>query len=188
MKHSSHPRRVALLALVVVTPCLLTAPALAQNYDVKSFHGRTPTSEELIESLKPAPAPAAPSGIKFRGIRPVEATKPKAVALSVQFEFNSAELTSDAKVVLDSVGKALRSTELGANAFVIEGHTDSVGGEDYNQRLSEARAAAVKGYLTSNYGIQASRLEAVGRGKSYPLDKANPESAVNRRVQIVTVR
>jgi outer membrane protein OmpA-like peptidoglycan-associated protein len=184
MKDVSHWYMGIALAAAGLMPLL----ANAQNYDVKSFHGRTPTSEELVESLKPSVSDQPAGGIKFRGIRPVEVTKPKAVALSVQFEFNSAQLTPEAKVVLDNVGSALRSPELVTSRFVIEGHTDSVGGDDYNQRLSEARAASVKGYLTGSLGIEASRLDAVGRGESQPMDKSNPESPVNRRVQIVTGR
>jgi OmpA-OmpF porin, OOP family len=173
------------LGLSLAAVGVLPMAAVAQNYDIKSFHGHTPTSEELIESLKPA---QPPEGIKFRGVRPVQAAKPKAVALSVQFEFASAQLTSEAKAVLDNLGAALRSPDLSANTFLIEGHTDAVGSAEYNQRLSEARADSVKTYLTSTLGIQPSRLETVGRGETQPLDAADPEAAVNRRVQIVNVR
>jgi outer membrane protein OmpA-like peptidoglycan-associated protein len=159
--------------------------AVAQNYDIKSFHGHTPTSDELIESLKPA---QPPEGIRFRGVRPVQAAKPKAVALSIQFEFGSAQLTGEAKTVLDNLAVALKSPDLSANIFLIEGHTDSVGSDEYNQRLSEDRAASVKAYLTGTYGIQSSRLETVGKGESQPLDTSDTEAAVNRRVQIVNVR
>jgi outer membrane protein OmpA-like peptidoglycan-associated protein len=173
------------LGLSLAAVAALPSGAVAQNYDIKSFHGHTPTSDELIESLKPA---QPPEGIKFRGVRPVQAAKPKAVALSIQFEFGSAQLTSDAKAVLDNLAAALKSPDLSANVFLIEGHTDAVGSDEYNQRLSEARAASVKAYLTSAYGIQSSRLETVGKGESQPLDSGSPEAAVNRRVQIVNVR
>ncbi len=173
------------LGLSLVAVGVLPMVAVAQNYDIKTFHGHTPTSDELIESLKPS---QPPEGIKFRGVRPVQATKPKAVALSIQFEFGSAQLSSDAKTVLDNLGAALKSPDLSANIFLIEGHTDSVGSDEYNQRLSEARAASVKSYLTSSFGIQPSRLETVGKGEAQPLDASNTEAAVNRRVQIVNVR
>ncbi|MCU0970818.1 MAG: OmpA family protein [Gammaproteobacteria bacterium] len=173
------------LGLSLAAVAALPLGAVAQNYDIKSFHGHTPTSDELIESLKPSPPP---EGIKFRGVRPVQAAKPKAVALSIQFEFGSAQLTSEAKTVLDNLGTALKSPDLSANIFLIEGHTDSVGSDEYNQRLSEARATSVKTYLTSTLGVQPSRLETAGKGEAQPLDASNTEAAVNRRVQIVNVR
>ena len=185
MKLSSRVLAGPSLALSLAAVGAVPLGAVAQNYDIKSFHGHTPTSEELIESLKPA---QPPEGLKFRGVRPVQPAKPKAVALSVQFEFASAQLTSEAKGVLDNLGVALKSPDLSANVFLVEGHTDAVGSDEYNQRLSEARAASVKTYLTSALGIQPSRLETVGRGETQPLDAANPEGAVNRRVQIVNVR
>lgn len=68
----------------------------------------------------------------------------------------------------------------------IEGYTDSVGGDDYNQGLSERRADAVKSYLTGQ-GIGSMRLTASGKGKSDPV--AGNDSAAgrqqNRRVEVV---
>lgn len=174
-----------LVGLCLGASGLFPVSAVAQDYDITSFHGHTPSSAELIESLKPSEPPA---GVKYRSVRPVQATRPKAVALAVQFEFGSAQLTPDAKAVLNNLGQALRSPDLSANSFLIEGHTDNVGGDEYNQRLSEARAATVKSYLTGSFGIPPSRLDTVGRGEAQPLDKSNPEAGVNRRVQIVNVR
>ena len=68
----------------------------------------------------------------------------------------------------------------------VEGHTDSVGGDDYNQRLSEQRGAAVRDYLTQQ-GMPASSLTAKGLGKSQPV--ASNDTATgrqqNRRVELV---
>jgi len=68
----------------------------------------------------------------------------------------------------------------------IQGYTDSVGSEDYNQALSERRAESVKSYLTAQ-GIGATRLTASGKGRSDPV--ADNDSASgrqqNRRVEVV---
>jgi outer membrane protein OmpA-like peptidoglycan-associated protein len=69
----------------------------------------------------------------------------------------------------------------------VEGHTDNVGGEEYNQKLSELRASNVKDYLTTPGGIVATRLTSAGFGFSKPLaDNATKEGKQkNRRVDLV---
>src|SRR5262249_54173329 len=107
------------------------------------------------------------------------------VNLYVNFEFNSAELTSDARITLDQLGTALRDPKLATFSFVIAGHTDAVGGDEFNQKLSERRAEAVRNYMITQYSIAANRLSAKGYGKSQLLDPERPEDGVNRRVQII---
>lgn len=71
-------------------------------------------------------------------------------------------------------------------SVVIEGHTDSVGGEEYNLQLSQRRADQVKAYLTS-HGVDANRVSAVGKGKGFPV-ASNQDAAgrqQNRRVEVV---
>jgi outer membrane protein OmpA-like peptidoglycan-associated protein len=112
---------------------------------------------------------------------------PLAVDLYVNFAYNSADLTGDARITLDQLGGALRDPRLAAFTFMVAGHTDAKGGVDYNQKLSERRAEAVRAYMISQYGIAAERLSAVGYGKSQLLDPSRPEDGVNRRVQIINM-
>jgi preprotein translocase subunit SecD len=70
----------------------------------------------------------------------------------------------------------------GTQAVVIEGHTDSIGPEAYNDKLSQRRAQAVRSYLVAQ-GIDASRLRAEGYGEQRPLPGREGKAAVNRRVQ-----
>ena len=67
----------------------------------------------------------------------------------------------------------------------VEGHTDSVGTDAYNQSLSEKRADAVRDVLVNQYGVGGDRLNAVGYGESRPVaDNATEEGrAINRRVE-----
>jgi len=111
--------------------------------------------------------------------------EPLSVNLYVNFDFNSADLTSDARITLDQLGTALRDPKLSTFNFVIAGHTDAKGAADFNQKLSERRAEAVRGYMIGQYGIAAERLSAKGYGKSQLLDPEHPEDGVNRRVQII---
>ncbi len=67
----------------------------------------------------------------------------------------------------------------------VEGHTDSVGTDQYNQRLSERRANAVRDVLVNQYGLESNRVNAIGYGESRPVaDNATEEGRqINRRVE-----
>jgi outer membrane protein W/outer membrane protein OmpA-like peptidoglycan-associated protein len=103
------------------------------------------------------------------------------VTIQLQFAFNSAQLTDTDKAKLDEAAANLK--RLNWISGVAEGHTDSVGGDAYNQKLSEARAKTVVEYLASK-GIDASRMSPVGYGESKPVaDNATKDGrAENRRV------
>jgi tetratricopeptide (TPR) repeat protein len=114
-------------------------------------------------------------------------TSSPSVDLYVNFAYDSADLGSDARITLDQLGAALRDPKLEGFAFMIAGHTDAKGGPEYNQKLSERRADAVRRYLIAQYGIATSRLSSIGYGSSQLLDPARPEDGVNRRVQVVNI-
>jgi outer membrane protein W/outer membrane protein OmpA-like peptidoglycan-associated protein len=103
------------------------------------------------------------------------------VTVQLQFAFNSAELTDADKAQLDQTAENLK--RLNWISGVAEGHTDSVGADAYNQKLSEARAKSVVEYLASK-GLDASRVNPVGFGESQPVaDNATKDGrAQNRRV------
>ena len=102
----------------------------------------------------------------------------------VLFAFNKAELSAQAAPRLDKLASFLK--QFPDRKLLIEGYTDSVGGDSYNQDLSERRAQAVRDALVSR-GVDASRITARGYGKAHPVaDNASPEGrAMNRRVEIV---
>jgi outer membrane protein OmpA-like peptidoglycan-associated protein len=110
-----------------------------------------------------------------------EAPPPVQFDLLANFEFNSDQLTQAARENLDQFAKAIKDPRLAGSKFEIDGHTDAVGPEEYNQGLSERRADAVVSYLSSD-GIDKSLLVAKGFGKSKPR-VANPYSPENRRVE-----
>jgi outer membrane protein OmpA-like peptidoglycan-associated protein len=107
------------------------------------------------------------------------------VDMRVNFAFDSAELLAEAKEALDQLGQAMTTEALSGHRFMLEGHTDAVGTDEYNQGLSERRAAAVKRYLVETLRIAPERLESQGFGESRLLDPKHPTNGINRRVRVV---
>lgn len=118
------------------------------------------------------------------GERVDEVGCPYKLRLSVFFDTDSSTISPESYPDLDLAVSLLRRNELVRGT--IEGHTDSVGAEAYNLKLSQRRAAAVRQYLV-DHGISASRLESVGYGESRPeADNSTPEGrAQNRRVVLI---
>jgi outer membrane protein OmpA-like peptidoglycan-associated protein len=119
-------------------------------------------------------------------IAEIASTKPN-IDLDIQFDYNSAEISKTSMPSVQELGKALSDSSLKGSTFVVAGHTDAIGGEAYNQDLSERRADTIKHYLSDKYGINGANLVTVGYGKSKPKDANAPMDPVNRRVQVVNM-
>ena len=102
----------------------------------------------------------------------------------INFDFSSARLQPESEPLLKQVAAMLNGHP--DWTLTLEGHTDNVGGEAYNQRLSEQRAAAVVAYLVAQ-GVDAKRLDSAGFGMDKPVTPNDSEAgrAQNRRVEIV---
>jgi len=123
--------------------------------------------------------PGTPAGVEVNGLGCEE----DLVLRDVNFEFDSATLTMGAEQILDDVADKLRAN---SNVRVrIEGHTDSMGSEAYNQDLSQARADSVADYLMRQ-GVDAERMRTVGYGESQPVASNDTDAgrAENRRVEL----
>jgi len=103
----------------------------------------------------------------------------------VNFAFDKAVLTAEAQQILEEAVTVLKNSDAVVEVRV-EGHTDSVGSEQYNQTLSQKRAEAVVGYLVSR-GINSSNLIAIGMGENFPVANNSTDAgrAANRRVEFV---
>ena len=124
----------------------------------------------------PAPAPAPP---------PPAARKTMTLSADTYFDFDKATLKPGGEDRIDEILPALKEDP--KKRVLVEGHTDSVGSEQYNQGLSERRADAVARYLASQ-GISMSRIETRGYGESKPVASNSTAEgrAQNRRVEITT--
>jgi outer membrane protein OmpA-like peptidoglycan-associated protein len=118
-------------------------------------------------------------------------SKPGAAAAAtvpsrIEFEFDSDRLTDRGRRDLDEFGEAL-VTRLSGASLVLEGHTDSLGTDDYNVSLSQRRAEVARRYLVESFGLDPANISAKGRGKANPVASNDSEAdrSRNRRVDFV---
>lgn len=142
------------------------------------FLDPTPTFPPLPPTPEPTPLPTPEPTPEIE----VPITR-KIVLRGINFDFNSSDIRADSAPVLDEAVKQLSSNP-DVDVLVV-GHTDSVGSEDYNQKLSVLRAEAVYRYLV-NRGIAPERLTTSGMGESNPVASNDTEQgrARNRRVEL----
>ena len=141
-----------------------------------------PAPEPVMEAAPapmPAPAPApAPA--------PVPTSEKVSFAAEALFDFDKSVVKSEGKAALDDLLMKLQG--MNTEVMVTVGHTDSVGSNAYNQKLSQRRAEAVKAYIVSK-GVDASRVYTEGKGETQPVaDNSTAEGrAKNRRVTVEVV-
>jgi outer membrane protein OmpA-like peptidoglycan-associated protein len=107
--------------------------------------------------------------------------------LEIYFEYNSAAITAKAEPQLNELGLALRNARLQDATMLLSGHTDARGSDEFNQKLSEQRAEAVRTYLVEKFRIPKENLSTAGYGKRQLKNASDPSAAENRRVQIVNL-
>ena len=114
-----------------------------------------PDLVKKAEAAKPAPGPT-----------PKPAAQKVTLAADALFDFDKAVLRSEGKAKLDDVTGKLKGMKL--EVIIAVGHTDRIGSDKYNQKLSEKRAEAVKGYLVGK-GVEPNRVYTEGKGEKQPV-------------------
>jgi OOP family OmpA-OmpF porin len=171
---------------VMVTGDSISSPAGMADFVTRVF----------LEGKKAAPAKVPPRVVEQEikavkeaasVVKPAPAPKPEpvSIALNVEFDTNKANIKpkydAEIKKVADFMIQYPKTTA------VIEGHTDNVGKEAANVKLSQRRADSIKAYLVKKFGIDASRLKAVGFGPNRPIASNDTKEGKqkNRRVTAV---
>ncbi len=116
-------------------------------------------------------------------VEQVSQERPK-ISLEVYFDYNSADITPQARGTLDKLGAALEDPRLAGKRFFFNGHTDARGDPNYNQELSQRRAASALRYIATHYRVDERNIIASGHGARVPKNPANPYADENRRVEV----
>ena len=168
-------------------PNTLYAYALLCGLSLVLGASSAPAEELSVDEMACALDPQCTTPVVDRRLRGITTTPSVRTSGSfdrtVNFAFDSAELTADARKELDAVAESLSRPNIAKFDIVINGHTDAVGSAEYNQKLSERRAQAVRQYLITQRGIDAGRLVARGYGKEQLLLPSEPYNELNRRVE-----
>ena len=162
--------------------------AAARRINMRNLVVRPSQPVTASEASGPAPrSDRQESGDSPGAAGPTQADRPAreepdALAVPVQFAFDSAIILPQARPQLDAVAQGIKMLPPD-RTVIIEGHTDAAGREGYNLQLSVRRAAAVKRYLAEVHQIREEQLEIRGVGSRQPIVSGQPYAAENRRVQ-----
>ena len=159
------------------------SPAIANcecDADIVGAACRPPPPPAPAAAPAPAPKPAPKPAAKPTGVTKVT------FAADAFFDFDKAILKPEAKAKLDDLTGKLKGITL--EVIIAVGHTDAIGSDAYNQKLSVKRAESVKAYLVTK-GIEPNRIYTEGKGKKQPVadNKTTEGRAKNRRVEIEVV-
>jgi outer membrane protein OmpA-like peptidoglycan-associated protein len=144
-----------------------------------------PAETKLLDSVR-GRATRSLSNTEREEIAAAAKDKPN-IDLTITFDYNSADISAKSLPEAQKLGRALTNDDLKGSTFLLAGHTDAAGSDNYNQDLSERRADSIKRYLMDNFHIASTDLVTVGYGKSKLKDPAQPLAEVNRRVQVVNM-
>src|SRR5262245_38394292 len=196
-KHTTMTSRRAFVASGLALVPLMVAPALAQiNLSktdlVNSLQGiETAATRFDVAALRAQLArslqdPARRERVNREPLSE-ELNKLAQMTIAIQFDFNSARIRPASYRSVGLMADALYHPFLLGYRFLVVGQTDGKGSREYNLKLSQQRADAIREALMNPFGIESRRIEAIGLGEEQLLDRANPEAAQNRRVQLINI-
>jgi OmpA-OmpF porin, OOP family len=169
-------RSAIFASLLVISSISGIGPSAAQE--------KAPSADDIVKHFQDTADLGSKRGICVGTADECSKDQPAPTGLDMMINFNldSADLTTQARQNLDEFAKALKDDRLKAATFVVEGYTDASGDEVYNKDLSARRAESVTAFLLAN-GISRDKVEAIGKGELDPR-APDPYDPVNRRVEM----
>jgi outer membrane protein OmpA-like peptidoglycan-associated protein len=179
------------LSMALLAVALIAAPTgpWAQMRQLSA----SATTADFIRALTPAPGkptpPRARDVVIGGSVQPDQDSGAGMAEVSIHIKFgtNTATLTGEGEDVIKRLAAALNSPQLLPYHFLIHCFTARTHDADRALELTNRQADAVRTLLVGTYGIDPTRIDAMGEGQSTPLDKAHPESAVNERIEVVNL-
>lgn len=169
-------KRLLFLLLCVGNIFAVDPPEATTPYP---FVDREKLKQKLSRQWEPPPP----------GARGLDVEPAPSVTVTILFKYDSAEIADDLSIKqLAEAAAAFKSPELRGCKFIVEGHTDSDGEEDYNQRLSERRAAAIVKLLTEREGVDPTTLTPQGKGETERVADNASEAGKQKNRRVVIVR
>ena len=169
--------------MIGVLLLLASCETASQKAAVSGSSSSGASKTESVTKAKKSTSGSSSSSSLFAKAKETAAEKLVAVGDRVLFDYDSSELSNDAKLTLDKQSRFLRAnSEL---TFTIEGHCDERGTREYNLALGEQRATAVRDYLVIE-GIDADRLRVISYGKEKPAVIGSNDMALSKNRRAVT--
>jgi outer membrane protein OmpA-like peptidoglycan-associated protein len=164
----------------------------SQPIETTNVYEPVSTPFQPSQSIQPSPPPGVqqtpPSGQRSQQDNQAGSEVRKSFQ-NILFDVNAYTIRGSSYSQLDEIGKALKvvMTQNPESFFIIEGHTDSRGSAEYNEKLSTRRAQMVKDFLVFKFGLDNKRIMALGYGENKPVASNENEygRSMNRRVEIV---
>lgn len=154
-----------------------------QGAEVKATISAADLRAQALQNIKQYPGDNATTSLPLAD----QLAKLRQFNIEIVFDFNSDRIRPESYETVGVIADALHTPYLAGQKFFVVGHTDAKGGREYNLELSQRRAEAVMDALVTTFRVPAERLEAVGLGEEQLRDPAQPDAAVNRRVQLINV-
>jgi len=177
-------KKLVIQATLTVSLMAVLSVNVLSNEATRANDSTEFTAEEMIEALKGSPF-AEQQRESYGGLNLIiEGSEPPTISLAITFEFDSADLTEQGRILLNELAAAVKSETLVESRFLIAGHTDARGDPRYNLDLSKKRAVSVIHYLSRYHGISAERFDAAGYGSTKLVFQDRPFDRRNRRVEI----
>jgi OmpA-OmpF porin, OOP family len=160
----------------------ITNSLAAVSGDVRLDLTASQMRQAALDNIHNYPGPIPPRPLSFPQLQNLAQ-----FTVEVDFDFNSAVIKPSSYRTVGAIADALHNPILLGYGFLVIGHTDSVGGREYNIGLSQRRAEAITAALVDPFGVNPAILQPVGLGEEQLRDPAHPTSGVNRRVQLINV-
>lgn len=178
-------------AVVVSASLAMAQTSLSRNEIINSLQGAQAEVEisadmlqrQAFEHIKKYPGDNSSEALPLAA----QLAKLRQFNVEITFDFDSARIRPESYETIGVIADALHTPYLMGQTFFVVGHTDAKGKREYNLELSIKRAAAVRNALVTTFGVPVGSLAAVGLGEEQLRDPANPDSEINRRVQLINV-